>query len=204
MRLGLQVLGRALLQSVFQVVLFCSNCETTQVSGAWAAQAPGPGAGKQGLGFTPQDLQESATTLDLYEGDNLFRDSWAGIWTPLASTNQTRNHLSQAQNLTKSDIAGVVVGVVVAVAIVVGGGCFVARRRKETEIGKREPETSYEKAELDTQISSKARTTEIDGDACAEVGYEVGEMPVGDPSVELAAPHGASEVRNLSRYELGA
>lgn len=70
------LLGRAFLQAAF-----VGRNMNQHVS--WLAQAPGPGASKEGLGYQPQDIQDTDTTLDLYVGDQYFNSSWSAYWKPL-------------------------------------------------------------------------------------------------------------------------
>ncbi|KAF2156247.1 hypothetical protein K461DRAFT_291185 [Myriangium duriaei CBS 260.36] len=73
------VLGRAFLQAAFIGTNWRQGVN-------WLAQAPGPGPSNLGLGFDPRDIQDGDTTLDYYNNDNLFAQSWSGHWTPLNGT----------------------------------------------------------------------------------------------------------------------
>lgn len=73
---GSYTLGRAFLQAAI-----LGRNWATGIS--WMAQAPGPGAGKAGLGYNPQAIHPSDSTISFAPDKNLFNASMQGYWTPL-------------------------------------------------------------------------------------------------------------------------
>ena len=136
-------LGRAFLQAAFLGY-------NTHTNTMWLAQAPGPGVSNQGLGLEPQDIANSATTLEVYTNETLFADSWAGHWTatqatepsnPTSSTSSTSSIPADPTSTGESSerqtgisggaVGGAVVGVVVGIAIIVAMiFCLVRQSRK--------------------------------------------------------------------------
>jgi hypothetical protein len=185
-------LGRAFLQAAF----LGYNSHTNTM---WLAQAPGPGVSNQGLGFKPQDMANSATTLDVYNNETLFADSWANHWKAInatepsnststnpsgpTSTNKATDHYSSSSG---GKIAGIVVGVVVGIVIIAAIlFCVVKKRSKQSphqhsfddtaEIG---PPRDYQKP----QSTNEGYTfLELPPD------HEVREMPAHTESKELPA-----------------
>jgi hypothetical protein len=147
------LLGRAFMQATFTGTNWSKNI-------SWLAQAPGPGATREGLGYDPIDLDNGAQTLDVQTGDNLFSSSWAGHWYVHSGmfrednvaffVKRTANMLSRTvlsadgsddndgdnngNGLSGGAIAGIVVGVVGGLAIIGGIIAFLLfRRRRRTK-----------------------------------------------------------------------
>nr|XP_023907985.1 uncharacterized protein LOC112019704 [Quercus suber] len=134
------VLGRAFLQAAF----LGSNWNQ-QVT--WLAQAPGPGAARQGLGYSPQDIEDDDTRLDGVSADtSLFNQSWAGHWTPLADASSAQSSVNSTANATTTTTpaaekglstgaeAGIGVGVGIAALLLIGLAVFFfLRRRNKTQ-----------------------------------------------------------------------
>jgi hypothetical protein len=185
-------LGRAFLQAAFMGY-------NTHTNTMWLAQAPGPGDSNEGLGFEPQDIANSATTLDVYSNATLFADSWASHWKaidatessnstssipadPTSSNTLSKNHSS----IPSGEIAEIVVGVVIGIAIIAAIIFCVSRKRSKlstrqqptdenTEIG---PERDFQKQ----QSTSQGYTfLELPPD------HEVRELPSHAESKELPA-----------------
>ena len=124
------VLGRAFLQAAFY-----GRNWNRHVS--WLAQAPGPGSSKTGLGVQLLDIQDSDTTLDFYQGDQYYPDSWSSYWSPLPGgtddgTTSGSNSKSSG-GLSTGAKAGIGVGVgVVALAAIALLLFFCLRRRRKS------------------------------------------------------------------------
>ncbi|KAK5167759.1 uncharacterized protein LTR77_007458 [Saxophila tyrrhenica] len=126
------LLGRAFMQATFTGTNWGTNV-------SWLAQAPGPGANKEGLGYDPVDITDVTQTLDVPSGDDLFRQSWEGHWTVLR-TDSELNAIGSGNGNGKDDnddsglssgaIAGIVVGVVALLAIIAAIIFLLLRRRK--------------------------------------------------------------------------
>ena len=124
------ILGRAFLQAAF--VGFNTNA-------SWVAQAPGPGQERKGLGYEPKDLTSSTSAFNVQFGDDLFNQSWSGVWTPLPSqvsgTNFNPNSASSSPFAANSKsntglIIGVVIGGAAFLGIPVGTAIIFLRRKK--------------------------------------------------------------------------
>ena len=141
------MLGRAFLQAAFIGTNWGNNA-------SWLAQAPGPGKTKSGLGVYPRDILQSDTTLDVESGDTLFRDSWEGYWTPISHSNPTP--IPHPNHLTGGDIAGIVIGVVAFIALLIGVILFVKRRRGSSK-GVREIDPSQRQSDLGGKSELEAK-----------------------------------------------
>lgn len=189
-------LGRAFLQSAFLGY-------NTQTNTMWLAQAPGPGASSQGLGFEPQNMSSSATTLDISNDQTLFAQSWANHWTPLndskpsnttstspstASSSSYKHHTS----LSGGAIAGIVVGVIAGAVLIIAILIYLLRRRRKQPfqpVSQGSSEASYNMQHKEEHV--------IERDAyAAELPYDhqVQEMPPQTISKELPVPQQTHEL----------
>lgn len=188
-------LGRAFLQAAFLGY-------NTHTNTMWLAQAPGPGAAKQGLGLEPQDIANSATTLDVYSNETLFADSWAGHWTSTnatetsnttssttaspTSTNTSRKHQTGTSG---GEIGGAVVGAVIGIAIIAAIiFCLVRKRSKQSTLQQTSDE-GLEDAEIGPQRDFQKQPSTSEGYTFLEMpnDHEVRELPSHAESKELAA-----------------
>ena len=128
--------GRAFLQAAFMGTNWGHNT-------SFLAQAPGPGAAGEGLGIDPVDLAQSATALNVQQGNTLFQQSWAKHWTPLSgSSNNGGGSGSGSSGLSGGAIGGIVGGVVGGLLII---GAIIAlililRKRKARRAAAQQPE----------------------------------------------------------------
>ncbi|KAH0388075.1 hypothetical protein KCU89_g16920, partial [Aureobasidium melanogenum] len=110
----------------------------------WLAQAPGPGASNQGLGYQPQNMSSGATTLDISNDQTLFAQSWANHWTPYNDSKPSTSNTTSPTTVPNSSnthhktglsggaIAGIVVGVIAGVVLIAASITYLlARRRKQ-------------------------------------------------------------------------
>ena len=127
--LGLDILlGRAFLQGAFMGTNWAYNK-------SFLAQAPGPGGDGEGLGYDPVDLSYAATTLDVQNGEDLFKQSWAGHWTVIDKSSNDGGNGNDSGGLSGGAIGGIVGGVVGGVVIIGAllAFCLVRRKRKARE-----------------------------------------------------------------------
>ena len=125
-------LGRAFLQGAFTGTNWQQNV-------SWLAQAPGPGASGEGLGFDPVDLLPSETTLDVQTGEDDFKNSWKEYWTPnpakshrtSGTGHEAPKESSGSNGLSGGAIAGIVVGIVAFIAIVAAVLFVLSRKRRK-------------------------------------------------------------------------
>jgi hypothetical protein len=120
------ILGRAFLQAAF----FAVNYETNMT---YIAQAPGPNMDQSIL----QSFTASNNTTILTGPADAFARSWNGTWTLLVD-NDTE---SSSNSLGTGQIAGIVVGVVIASLILAVGLILRHRRHARRRSDKREAET---------------------------------------------------------------
>lgn len=150
-------LGRAFLQAATLTVNYGGS------GYFWITQAPGPGASKRGLGYEVQDIAPSATTLDFNTGDDLFNQSWAGIWTPLPLAEAD---LNQPKGLSGGAIAGIVVGSVAFVALIAGLAAFLITRRRRSSVKELDADQdglTMDRYEKNGGLGEPAQTPEMDG-----------------------------------------
>jgi hypothetical protein len=185
-------LGRAFLQAAFLGY-------NTHTNTMWLSQAPGPGVSNQGLGFEPQDIANSATTLDVHNNETLFADSWAGHWATIDATEPSNSTSTNPSEPTSTDvisrhqtsitggtIGGAVVGAVAVIAII-GGIMFCLSRKRSKQSAHEQaptedPEIGPEKTFQKPQSTSEGHTfLEMPAD------HEVREMPSYADSKELPA-----------------
>ncbi|KAG9634611.1 hypothetical protein KCU95_g10922, partial [Aureobasidium melanogenum] len=189
-------LGRAFLQGAF---LGYNN----QTNTMWLAQAPGPGASNQGLGFQPQNMSSGATTLDISYDQALFARSWSNHWTPLndsklsgsntTSPTTTPNSSNTHYNtgLSGGAIAGIVVGVIAGVALIVAIIIYLTRRKKRTF----QP-VSHGSSDASSNMQHKQEHASERDAYAAELPYDhqVQEMPPHAISKELPVPEQTHEL----------
>lgn len=199
------LLGRAFLQAAFIGTNWGKNT-------SWLAQAPGPGANKQGLGYDPTDLYNGDISLNVQSGDSLFRQSWKGHWTVLEDTHPaTNNNTSQSSGgnggggLSSGAIAGIVVGVVAGLAII-GGlvAILLLRRKKQQRSMPAEVDGDSRRAELNAEkFNHGVAGGELDGHTVSELeqnnapakSKERYEMPSPQSERhEMPGSHGAEEL----------
>ena len=128
------LLGRAFLQAAFMGTNWAYNT-------SFLAQAPGPGSDGEGLGIDPVDLAHSTTTLDVQQGDDIFKKSWAGHWTPISDESNNGGGGGGSSGLSGGAIGGIVGGVIGGLLII---GAIVAflliwRKRKARQAAIQEP-----------------------------------------------------------------
>ena len=110
------LLGRAFLQAAFlgrnwnqvgrhHILDHRITDYSQQIS--WLAQAPGPGASKEGLGTNIVDIEDGPTSLPFNNDSSLFAASWEGIWKPLPGGNSTS---SPTSTMSKGAEIGAIVG----------------------------------------------------------------------------------------------
>lgn len=195
---ALYPLGKAFLQSVF---LF-GQYTNPQSPHFYFAQAPGPGVSGGGLAYEILDIGPNTTKLDVYEGDNLFNETWAGWWTPLYSTTA-----DSPGGLSKAEEAGIAVGVAAAGCVAFIAGFFTLRKRRRTHRGneERKQDTKYfEHAEMEDHNTHTSRSAELLGDEKHTKLNQRSGLFTSQHAAELHAPHGASEVAEVTKYELDA
>lgn len=187
-------LGRAFLQGAFLGY-------NTQTNTMWLAQAPGPGASNQGLGFEPQNMSSGATTLDITNDQTLFAQSWANHWTPLNDSKPSNSNPNPSSNSTSPTtapnrvnnhhtglsggaIAGIVVGIIVGVALVVAIIVYLLRRRRNQPF---QP-VSQQSSEASSNMQHKEGHAELPYD------HQVQELPPHAISKELPVPEQTHEL----------
>lgn len=144
-------LGRAFLQAAFLG-------RNWNVPLSWLAQAPGPGASRNGLGDEPVDIKGQDTTISTYNDAALFRKSWEAYWTPLSGGNTT-NLTSSATGspspgLSTGAKAGIGVGAAAgAIALVAIGAYLLWRRKKQKTMS---PETVYHEFAAETKSPDRS------------------------------------------------
>jgi hypothetical protein len=97
---------------------------------SFLAQAPGPGSDGEGLGIDPVDLAHTTTTLNIQQGDNLFKQSWAAHWTPISDSSNIGGGGGGSSGLSGGAIGGIVGGVVGGLLIIGAIIAFLLVRRK--------------------------------------------------------------------------
>ena len=130
------LLGRGFLQAAFMGTNWGVNA-------SFLAQAPGPGGDGEGLGYDPVDLDYTAKSLNIQQGDDLFKQSWAGHWTVLSSNNGGGGSGGgdDSSGLSAGVIAGIVVAVVGGLAVI---GAIIAfflirKKRKARQAAPQQP-----------------------------------------------------------------
>ena len=121
------ILGRAFLQAAFIGTNWGQNT-------SWLAQAPGPGSSKEGLGYDAIDMDNGMTTLNVQQGDNLFKRSWEGHWTVLGANSSSGGSTqpgSSGSTLSGGAIAGIVVAAIAGIAIVAATVAFLLLRKNK-------------------------------------------------------------------------
>ncbi|KAF2154221.1 hypothetical protein K461DRAFT_320374 [Myriangium duriaei CBS 260.36] len=167
------VLGRAFLQAAFLGSYWNKQ--------NWIAQAPGPGASKQGLGLFPQDIESGQTTLE-YNDPPTFAQSWSEYWTPLPSTTTNSNttppigHDSDSSRGLNTGVkAGIGVGAAAAALLLTFLVGLLIRHRQN-----RSPWLSKDRLVIDDKSNSQDNSS----NAQPPVLTEMSELPLRDP-VEL-------------------
>ncbi len=131
------LLGRAFMQATFTGTNWNTNM-------SWLAQAPGPGASREGLGYDPVDLGDSTQNLDVPSGDALFKESWAAHWTVLNTTDPGNgNDDNGGGGVSGGVIGGSVVAAAGGVAIIAAIIFFVMRRRKRKAASPQATQNAY-------------------------------------------------------------
>jgi hypothetical protein len=192
-------LGRAFLQAAFLGY-------NTHTNTMWLAQAPGPGSSNQGLGFEPQDIANGATTLDVYNNETLFADSWAGHWTSVDTTEPTNGTTSNPANPTSTNevrkhhtgisggmIGGAVVGIIAVIAIIAGimFRCFRKRSKQNTH------------QQAPTEDTEVGPARDFQKQQSTSEGYTFLEMPADHEVREMSSYAGSKELSAATRvYEL--
>ena len=189
-------LGRAFLQATFMGTNWGQNA-------TWLAQAPGPGADKQGLGIDLKDIDASETFLDLATSDDLFNESWKGVWTPLPVSKSNVAHEDKGLHgggLSGGEIAGVVVGVVGFLGIATAICAFLLKRRKprQEKQPKEDPvedRASEQQVQTMPELSGKEKASELPVQTTSELsGKEKRQEASSEPVHEMSGDTGAQEL----------
>ncbi|KAH0285517.1 hypothetical protein M436DRAFT_67114 [Aureobasidium namibiae CBS 147.97] len=186
-------LGRAFLQAAFLGY-------NTHTNTMWLAQAPGPGVANEGLGLEPQDIANSATTLEVYSDKTLFADSWAGHWTATKATEASNSTSSAPADPTSTTttnehqpgisggaIGGAVVGVVAGIAIIAAIiFCLVRKKSKQSTLQQSSDE-GLEDTEIGPERGFRKQQSTSEGYTFLEMptDHEVEELPNHAESKEL-------------------
>ncbi|KAK4495769.1 hypothetical protein PRZ48_013037 [Zasmidium cellare] len=148
--------GRAFLQAAFMVEEFSSNS-------TWMTQAPGPG----GRDADIADLEEGVSLPSASLDDDAFRESWEGYWTPLSGDKRNQQDGGDGE-LSGGTIAGIVVGVIAGVVLVLVAVFFYARRRRRSQHQHRLT-TPQENKMPPVELQDTMRRVEIEGSERYEV-----------------------------------
>ncbi|KAG9517373.1 hypothetical protein KCU93_g8813, partial [Aureobasidium melanogenum] len=190
-------LGRAFLQGAFLGY-------NTQTNTMWLAQAPGPGASNQGLGYQPQNMSSGATTLDISNDQTLFAQSWANHWTPYndskpstfnttsPTTVPNSSNTHHKTGLSGGAIAGIVIGVIAGVVLIAASITYLLTRRRKQPF---QP-VSQGFSEASSNMQHKQEHTSERDAYTAELPYDhqVQEMPPQTISKELPVPEQTHEL----------
>lgn len=185
------LLGRAFLQAAF-----VGRNWNQHVS--WLAQAPGPGSAKQGLGFEPQDIENTATTLDLYEGDKYFNASWSGYWKPLPSGTSAESSTGStgsggsggSSGLSTGAKAGIGIGAAaVGVALLAVAAFFITRRRKDHKGSETQPFVAAAHYGDEGKTISNASPSYQDSDQSTAYGSYQGQYQPSGMASEAYTPY---------------
>jgi hypothetical protein len=114
-------LGRAFLQAAF----IGRNWNTRT---SWLAQAPGPGARRQGLNDQNIDIPDGAVMIDGYPGADLFTKSWSGQWS-LAESLVFEGTSSTSDGLSTGAKAGIGIGAALGAISLLAASIFFLRSR---------------------------------------------------------------------------
>ncbi|KAF2441973.1 hypothetical protein P171DRAFT_433574 [Karstenula rhodostoma CBS 690.94] len=143
---GSPVLGRAFLQAAFLGRNWNSGM-------SWLAQAPGPGAVREGLGEQYVDIADADKIIEGFQGQSLFNQSWQGHWSIIASKStsdkpeETKDTQPQdakspdaseghdSEGLSTGAKAGIGVGAAVGAAVLVGLSIWFWRRWSTAQKG---------------------------------------------------------------------
>ncbi|KAH0144262.1 hypothetical protein KCU67_g13165, partial [Aureobasidium melanogenum] len=181
-------LGRAFLQGAFLGY-------NTQTNTMWLAQAPGPGASNQGLGYQPHDMSSGATTLDISNDQTMFARSWANQWTPLNDSKPATSNTTSPTTVPNSSnthhnagisagaISGIVVGVIAGVTLIAAIIIYLLARRSKQPF---QP-VSQGSSEASSSTQHKQEYT-------SELDAYTAELPY-DQQVQVSSMYGHSQLK---------
>ncbi|KAF2167966.1 hypothetical protein M409DRAFT_65994 [Zasmidium cellare ATCC 36951] len=152
--------GRAFLQAAFVAEDFSSNS-------TWMAQAPGPG----GIDADIVDLEEGVGLTGADMDDEAFRDSWEGHWSPLYGDARTQQD-GDDSDLSGGAKAGIVVGVLAGIGLVLTAIFFYFRRRRRSLQQHRLTTPEGDKV-APVELQDTARRVEIEGSETFEVATKL-------------------------------
>jgi len=171
---GFYELGRAFLQAAFLALNYEQNL-------TFLAQAPGPDTDQLVL----QTIQPSDVNLTSNPIAS-FRSSWTNHWTVLPAINQSSTNppADSTTQLSTAAKAGIAVGVLVAVAILLVGILFLLRRKKRQDASRKDAHPD------------RSLVQEMD------VDHHGLYKPPG--LQEMDGPHGASDLSKPQAHEMEA
>lgn len=166
---GYLELGRAFLQAAF----FGVNLDQ---SVTFLAQAPGPTMNQSII----RPLSPADRTLTSTNPLSAFRDSWAAHWSPDPPTRG-----GGGASLSAGAIAGIVIGALAGVGLVVAAAWFLWRRRR-----RQQGQGSYDPVELNTGGRNRARRGPYEGTEKESDAKDVFEVDGRGPVPEMDAAAG--------------